>query len=101
MLTRGNLVFAANYRRAADSRPYGRFPAVCKKDSGIDWWSNKFGTIARRDVGAAISRPPKIIAWPDFSGVFAGVALRAADSRPYGMGSVQLSVNRSALGSVA
>ena len=41
MLTRGNLVFAANYRRAADSRPYGRFPAVCKKDSGIDWWSNK------------------------------------------------------------
>ena len=40
MLTPGNLVFAANYRRAANSRPYGRFPAVCKKDSGIDWWSN-------------------------------------------------------------
>ena len=41
MLTPGNLAFPANDKRAADSRPYGRFPAVCKKDSGIDWWSNK------------------------------------------------------------
>ena len=35
-------------------------------------------------VGAAISRPSKIVAWLGFSGVCAGAALRAADSRPYG-----------------
>ena len=65
MLTRGNLVFAANYRRAANSRPYGRFPAVCKKDSGIDWWSNSMKReylivyMPPSTVGAAISRPPE------------------------------------------
>ena len=38
----------------------------------------------KASVGAVLSRLPQGASWLDFFGAFAGVSLRAADSRPYG-----------------
>ena len=53
--------------------------------------NEKNRTIAPQNVGAAISRPPKIIVWPDFSGVLRAFPCGRLIAAPTADGGILLS----------